>query len=121
MQVVAIHPNVAAIDSDAQFDAFRRDWLNIFQLSPKYRTLANNAPGTTCGFCFYEYADVAAQTPPLATRLTALDMIRQTLDTIIAGSKAYGMPGYGAYHDFSADTARPPARHLRQASCSLPH
>lgn len=103
-QAVAIHPKVAALESDARFAAFCRDWLNIFQLCPHWRALANNASGGTCGFCYYEYADIAAQTPPLANNLTALDVVGQTLDRVIAGGKAYGMPGYGAYHDFSADT-----------------
>jgi hypothetical protein len=104
-QVVAIHPPVAGIRSDARFDGFRRDWLNIFQLTTRWHTLGNNVSGETCAFCYYEYADIAAQTPPLADRLTALDMVRQTLDRIIGGTKAYGMPGNGAFGEFAADTA----------------
>jgi len=103
-KVVDIHPRVAGIDSDALFDGFRRDWLNIFQLSPHFHTLANNVNGATCAFVYYEYADVAEQTPPLTDRLTALDIIRQTLDRIIGGTKTYGMPGMGAYGEFAADT-----------------
>ncbi|HTV41504.1 MAG TPA: hypothetical protein VMF08_13060 [Candidatus Sulfotelmatobacter sp.] len=104
-EVVSIHPAVKGIDSDARFDGFRRDWLNIFQLTTRWHTLGNNVTGETCAFCYYEYADIAAQTPSLAGRLTALDMIRQTLDRIIAGTNAYGMPGNGAFHEFAADTA----------------
>ncbi|MGH8023329.1 MAG: hypothetical protein ACRED1_07095, partial [Limisphaerales bacterium] len=104
-KVVAIYPPITGIDSDARFDGFRRDWLNIFQLSPRWHTLANNVTGETCAFCYYEYADIAKQTPKLAARLTALDMVRQTLDRIIDGTKAYGMPGNGAYGEFAADTA----------------
>lgn len=90
-KVVAIHPAIPGINSDPRFDAFRRDWLNIFQLSPHWRALANNAVSTTCAFCYYEYADIAKQTPPLAKGLTALDIVRQTLDRIIKGGRAYGM------------------------------
>jgi len=90
-KVAAIHPPISGIDSDPRFDAFRRDWLNILQLSPQWQALANNAASTTCAFCYYEYADIAAQTPPLASGLSALDMVRQTLDRIIAGGSAYGM------------------------------
>jgi hypothetical protein len=58
--------------------------------------LSNHAASDTCAFCYYEYADVALRTPPLAENLTALDLVRQTLEYILAGKKAYGMPGYGA-------------------------
>jgi hypothetical protein len=42
----------------------------------------------------FEYSSVAGRTPPLAPGLTALDMIRQTLDRYLSGMKAYGMAGY---------------------------
>lgn len=105
-EVVAIHPEITAQDSDARFDGFRRDWLNILQLSPHWRALANHSTSDTCGFCYYEYADIALQTPQLADGLTALDMVRQTLDRIIAGGFAYGMPGYGfgSFPEYSSDT-----------------
>ena len=41
------------------FDGFRRNWLNMFQLNPQRRVLSNNAGSDTCGFCYYEYADIA--------------------------------------------------------------
>ena len=94
LKVVAIHPKIPGIAADTRFDGFRRNWLNIFQVNPQRRMLANNAGSDTCGFCFYEYGDIAEQTPPLAKGLTALDMVRQTLDRIISGAKACGMPGY---------------------------
>jgi len=108
LKVTAIYPPVPGIAADARFDGFRRNWLNIFQINPQRRVLANNAGSDTCGFCYYEYADIAIQTPPLASRLTALDLVRQTLDRIIGGLKACGMPGYTRGHEdrpeCSADT-----------------
>jgi hypothetical protein len=104
-EVVTIHPHAADIDSEARFEGIRRDWLNIFQLSPNFHTLANNVNGASCAFVYYEYADVAAQTPELTNKLRALDMIRQSIDRIIGGTKTYGMPGMGAYNEFAADTA----------------
>ncbi len=101
---VSICPKVEGIGADARFNSFRRDWLNILQISPHWRMLANHADSDTCAFCYYEYADVARRTPPLANGLHALDMVRQTLDTIIHGANAYGMPGHGAFPEFSADT-----------------
>ena len=103
-QVAAIHPQLSARNSDARFDGVRRDWLNIFQLSPHWHTLANHVTSDTCAFCYYEYADIAAQTPPLANGLQAMGMVCQTLDEIIRGGNAYGMPGHGSYPEFSADT-----------------
>ena len=92
--VVSISPGVPGIADDKRFDGFRRNWLNIFQLSPRLRALANNTASDTCALCYYEYADVARNTPPLADGFTALDMVRQTLDRILAGGKTYGMPDY---------------------------
>lgn len=103
-KTVAIHPPIAGLDADARFDGFRRDWLNILQFSPHWQMLANHVTSDTCAFCYYEYADVAAQTPPLAGGLTALDLVRQTLDRIIGGANAYGMPGHGAFPEFATDT-----------------
>ncbi len=103
-EVVEIHPKVAGIDGDARFDGFRRNWLNILQLSPHWRMLANHAASDTCAFCYYEYADIAECTPALAKGVTALDLVRQTLDRIMGGANAYGMPGHGAFPEFSADT-----------------
>jgi len=94
LKVVSIYPEIPGIDADARFDGFRRNWLNMFQLNPQRRMLSNNAGSDTCGFCYYEYGDIAEHTPPLAPGLTALDMVRETLDRIIAGAKAVGMPGY---------------------------
>lgn len=94
LETVCIYPNSAGIGADPRFDAVRRDWLNIFQINPQRRMLSNNAGSDSCGFCYYEYADIAEQTPPLANGLTALDLVRQTLDRIFGGEKACGMPGY---------------------------
>jgi Bacterial alpha-L-rhamnosidase 6 hairpin glycosidase domain len=94
LKVVSLYPEIPGIEADARFDGFRRNWLNIFQLNPQRRMLSNNAGSDTCGFCYYEYADIAEHTPPLAAGLTAWDMVRQTLDRIIAGATAVGMPGY---------------------------
>lgn len=99
LQVVAIHPKIPEIEADTRFDGFRRDWLNIFQLNPQRRELANNAGSDSCGYCYYEYGDIAKQTPPLVKELTALDLVRQTLDRVLAGAIVCGMPGYTRGHE----------------------
>jgi len=100
--VATIYPEARGTEGDTHFDGFRRNWLNIFQLNPNRRVLANNTNSDTCGFCYYEYADIALKTPPLADNLYALDMVRQTLERVLGGMKTYGMPGYG---DFPAETS----------------
>ena len=94
LEIVALHPGPAALDRDPRFDGFRRNWLNIFQLNPRLRVLANHAASDPCAFTVFEYSSVAVRTPPLAPGLTALDLIRQTLDRYLSGMKAYGMAGY---------------------------
>ena len=94
LEVVSIHPGPAELERDPRFDGFRRDWLNIFQQNPRLRVLANHAASDPCAFTVFEYSSVAARTPPLAPGLTALDLIRQTLDRYLGGMKAYGMAGY---------------------------
>jgi hypothetical protein len=93
LEVVAIYPGSPAVASDPRFDGFRRNWLNIFQLSPRLRVLANHAASDPCAFTLYEYSSMAVRTPPLAPGVTALDMIRQTLDRYLGGMKAYGIAG----------------------------
>jgi hypothetical protein len=95
LEVTTICPRVAGAEDDPRYDGFRRNWLNVFQLNPNRRVLSNNTNSDTCGFCYYEYADIARQTPPLADGLYALDIVRQSLESVLGGMKVYGMPGYG--------------------------
>ena len=78
LDVVAIYPEVSGIENDRRFDSFKRNWLNVLQLNTSRRALSNNTHSDTCAFCYYEYADIAAKTPPLADGLSALDIVRQT-------------------------------------------
>jgi hypothetical protein len=93
LEVVAIYPGPPELARDSRFDGFRRNWLNIFQLNPRLRVLANHAASDPCAFTVFEYSSMAERTPPLAPGLTALDLIRQTLDRYLSGMKAYGMAG----------------------------
>ena len=92
LEVTAIYPDAPGLASDPRFDAFRRNWLDVLQLNPSLQALANNTASDSCAFCYYEFADIAALSPPLADGLTALDIVRQTLDRLIAGGFAYGLP-----------------------------
>jgi hypothetical protein len=93
LDVVALHPGSPELARDPRFDGFRRDWMNIFQLNPRWRALANHSASEPCAFTLFEYSSMAAHTPPLAPGLTMLDVLRQTLDRYLGGMKAYGMAG----------------------------
>lgn len=115
LDVTAIYPDVPGIKYDHRFDSFKRDWLNVLQLRPDTRALSNNTHSDTCAFCYYEYADIAAKTPELAPGLYTLDIVRQTLDRILAGGKAYGLPAKGNFPVESSDTF--PSMLIAAADC----
>jgi hypothetical protein len=107
-EVVAIHPSIPPLEGDPRFAALRRNWLNILQWNPRLRVLANHAASDTCAFCLYEYADIALHTPPLADGLTALDLIRASLDRYLDGLPGYGLPGYVMFDHPSEPSHDPP-------------
>jgi len=94
LDVVDIYPGSPQVASAPRFDGFRRDWLDIFQLAPRFRALANHAASDVVPFTLFEYSAMALKTPPLAPGLTALDLIRATLDRYLEGMKGYGQVGY---------------------------
>jgi len=96
LDVVAIHPPLAGIETNALFDGFRRDYLNLFQINPRVQMLANNASSDPVPFTLFKYAEMARHAPPLAEGLSCLDLVRLTLDRYLAGAKGYGQVGYGA-------------------------
>jgi len=108
LQAAAIYPEVPGMAADdARFDGFRRDFLDIFQQQAELHVLANHSASDPCAFTVYEYADMARYTPELVRGLTALDLIRETLDRYLAGFIAYGMPGYKGFDDPSGATNGP--------------
>ncbi len=115
LEVTAIYPRLPGVEDDPRFDAFKRNWLNVLQLNPGLKALANNTSSTSCAFCYYEYADIAALTPPLAQGLSALDVVRQTLDRILAGGTAYGLPAPGNYPTPASDAM--PSMIIAAANC----
>ena len=101
LDVVEIHPTLQKLALDPRFDGFRRNWLNIFQLNPRLRVLANHASSDPCAFTLFEYSSMAVRTPPLAPGVTALDLVRLTLDRYLSGMQGYGMAG--VQHDVPYD------------------
>lgn len=103
LEVAAIYPKLPGIGNDHRFDAFKRNWLNILQLNPDRRLLSNNSTSDSCAFCYYEYADIATHSPSLAEGLSALDLVRETLDRILAGADAYGLRPSDNFADDASD------------------
>ncbi len=101
VEVTQIYPSLQGMEQDTLYEGFRRNFINIFQINPKLQVLANNSSSDPCAFTLFEYSDIALYTPPLAEGLTALMLLRQTLDKYLAGFKAYGMKGYHIFGDNS--------------------
>lgn len=94
LESVAVYPDLPAIRGDVRFDGYRKNYLNIFQLNPRIQALANNSASDACTFTLYLYAEMARYTPPLAEGLTAMDLVRNTLERYLGGMKGYGQVGY---------------------------
>ena len=116
LEATAIYPRVEGVEGDPRFDAFRRNWIDVLQLNPSLQALANNTASDSCAFCYYEYADVAALTPPLVEGLTALDVVRQTLDRMLAGGQAYGLSAAPDHPSVASDTY--PSMVIAAANCA---
>ena len=99
--VADIYPEAgrASIEEDPRFDSYRRDFLSILQLNPRRRILANNIASDACAFTVFEYSMMAIQMPPLCEGMSALDILRQTLDRYVGGVKAAGMKDSDEYLD----------------------
>jgi hypothetical protein len=97
LQTAAIYPALPGVENDRRFDGFRRDYLDIFQLHAVTHVLANNAASDSCAITAYEDADIARYTPELIQGLTALELVRDTLDRYLAGFIGCGIKGYHAF------------------------
>ncbi|HEX5790466.1 MAG TPA: hypothetical protein VFY13_04895 [Luteolibacter sp.] len=108
LEVVNIHPQTAGLENDERFDGYRRCWLNILQMSPARRMLANNAVSDVCGLCYHEYGEVAALTGELAEGVSGPILLRDSLNRFLDdGELGYGMAKYKGephYPEASLDT-----------------
>jgi hypothetical protein len=100
LEAALIYPNLPGLADNPLYDGYRRNFLNLIQLHPRLRTLANNSSSDACGFCFWEYAELAAQAPPLADGLTVNDLLRLSLDRVLDGGLTYGQVGYRSTPEF---------------------
>ncbi|MDO6429600.1 hypothetical protein Q4E93_03295 [Flavitalea sp. BT771] len=94
LEAVAVFPDLKDIRGDARLDGLRRNFINIFQLNPREKVLANNSASDPCAFTLFLYAEMARRTPKLTSDFSALDLIRSSLDVYLGGYKGYGQVGY---------------------------
>lgn len=94
LESVTIFPDLGKFRGDTRLDGVRRNYINIFQLNPRLQVLANNSASDACTFTVFLYAEMARHMPEMAKGLTAMDLIRNSLDHYLAGMKGYGQVGY---------------------------
>ena len=101
-KVTSVYPSFPGVDQD-KFAGFRRNYLNLFQVNPRLQVLANNSCSDPCAFTLFLSSMLALKTPPLADSLTALGLLRMSVERYLNGMKAYGMFGYnGSWEDKDA-------------------
>ena len=89
----SIYPRFPGVEMK-EFAGFRRNYLNLFQVNPKLQVIANNSCSDPCAFTLFLSSMLALKTPPLVDSLTALDLLRMSVERYLNGMKAYGMYGY---------------------------
>jgi hypothetical protein len=94
LEVTLIHPDLPGLADNPLYDGYRRNFLNLIQLHPRLRTLANNSSSDVCGFCLWQYAELGVKAPPLADGLTVNDLVRMSVDRVLDGGITYGQAGY---------------------------
>ncbi|MCK9640289.1 MAG: GDSL-type esterase/lipase family protein [Prolixibacteraceae bacterium] len=72
LDIVSIYPDGTANKNDLIYDGFKRNFINIFQVNPRLRVLANNSSSDSCAFTLYMSAQLAQHTPRLADGLKAI-------------------------------------------------
>jgi hypothetical protein len=77
-----------------RYAGFRRNYLNLFQINPKLQVIANNSCSDPCAFTLFLSSMLALKTPALVDSLTALDILKMSVERYLNGMKAYGMFGY---------------------------
>jgi len=84
-------PLAYLVRDEPRLRAMPRHWLNGLQYRPDIGILSNNIVSDNCSFCTYEYADLAAFTPPLPKGIEAIQLVRETMDRYLAGARGYGV------------------------------
>jgi hypothetical protein len=92
--IASIYPQFEGVGQD-KYAGFRRNYLNLFQINPVFQVLANNSCSDPVAFTLYLSSMLALETPCLVDSLSALDLVRMSVERYLNGMKAYGLTGYG--------------------------
>ncbi len=91
----SVYPRFPGVEEE-MFVGFRRNYLNLFQINPKAQVLANNSWSDPCAITLFLSSMLALKTPPLINSLTALDLLRMSIERYLNGMKGCGMAGYNS-------------------------
>lgn len=96
-----IYPKFDGVDQE-QLAGFRRNYINLFQVNPMLCVLANNSCSDPVAFTLFLSSMLALKTPPLVDSLTALELIRMSIERYLNGMKGYGLVGYTSNYEGTA-------------------
>ena len=91
--VTSIYPTFPGVEQE-KYAGYRRNYLNLFQINPRLKVIANNSGSDPCSMTLFMSSMLALHTPQLADSLTALDLLKMSVERYLNGMKAYGMVGY---------------------------
>jgi len=101
--ITSIYPYFQGVELE-KYAGFRRNYINLFQVNPIFQVLANNSCSDPVAFTLFMSSMLALKTPPLTDSLSALDLVRMSVERYLNGMKGYGLVGYGEGYE-GAETA----------------
>ena len=102
----SIYPKFPGVEAE-KFDGYRRNYLNLFQVNPRLQVIANNSCSDPCAFTLFLSSMLALKTPPLVNKLTALDLLRMSVERYLNGMKGYGLEGYNSDWETTGTISKP--------------
>ena len=102
----SIYPKFPGVEAE-KFDGYRRNYLNLFQINPRLQVIANNSCSDPCAFTLFLSSMLALKTPPLVNKLTALDLLRMSIERYLNGMKGYGLEGYNSEWEITGTISKP--------------
>jgi len=91
--VVTVSPFAERLSGKRTIQVLRKGWLNALAFRPELGGFGLNSMRDVNRLGLYMYADNALFTPELAPGLSALDLVRQSLETFMAGLPTYDGDG----------------------------
>ncbi len=101
-----IYPKFPGVEAE-KYEGFRRNYLNLFQINPRLQVIANNSCSDPCAFTLFLSSMLALKTPPLVGSLTALDLLRMSIEQYLSGMKGYGLEGYNSEWENTGIISKP--------------